>query len=128
MKSLIAFVIVVGVVLLILLNMHVVKTKTGVIFLRKVSPSLKDTYADISLWQPSDLDEHEGLVGALRARGHQDLVEAIEEKQAEEGRPVSPWAAPAPSPEAVRTGTRTQTGSATTQKRIRDRVKKETGN
>ncbi len=125
MKSLVAFVAVVVVLFLILLNIHIVRTETGMIFLRKLSIGLKDTYADLTMWEPSDLHEHRELVAALKAGKHGELVDALERKSLEEERLVPPWTAPAPSPEALRTATRTQTGSSSTQKRIRDRVKKE---
>ncbi|MCH7761116.1 hypothetical protein IIA15_06915 [candidate division TA06 bacterium] len=84
MKSFIFFVGVIGVVFLLALNFHVVKTKDGTLYVKKGRMTFEDTFVNINGWDSSKLSRHNLLEEDLLASGHEDLVDEIKYPKREE--------------------------------------------
>ena len=121
MKSLIFFLIVMGIASLLALNFHIVQTKEGTLIVKKGRMTFEDTYINISGWNIAKLAQHKLLEKDLLASGHEDLVRAIKypKKEVEAGSEQAPTQPPPASDILLESGSQ---GSGSGQ-RLKERAK-----
>ena len=121
MKSFIFFLVVVGVVALLALNFHIVKTKEGTLYVKKDKMTFEDTFISIAGWGPSKFEKHELLEYDLLAAGHEKIVNEIKypKKKAKAGIEHAPVPPPSSSDILLESGSQ---GSGSGQ-RLKDKAK-----
>jgi hypothetical protein len=123
MKSFIFFIVIVGVVTLLVLNFHVVKTEDGILYVKKGRMTFEDTYVNVIGWNFLKLSQHKLLEEDLIASGNEDLVEEIKSPKKKAGTSLQPPPAPASPPSSSEILLESGSSGSGSGQRLKDKAK-----